>query len=200
MDDSTQVDAAHEEDSYLREKRLAEAALRRLCLGAELVGLWWPGFPSNITLEIGDNPFKSKDPHYARYNRKRPHGSVWLGVADRWAVLAAAPPMSATEEQAVAEQLPEQRTASHLYQLIDLRDETIVAIRLGVAVAHLIVEFASGRALFALGDHPRFESWELSLGAAWDVNTDSGWQLISLPGGDIAVWAPDDFDPNFDAP
>jgi hypothetical protein len=25
------------------------------------------------------------------------------------------------------------------------------------------------------------------------------WLLVNTPGGDIAIWTPDDFDPNFDA-
>ena len=121
-------------------------------------------------------------------------------IENKWAMLEQEPPADAEHEQTIADALPEMRTDIHLGQLAALQDDPIVSIRLGVTFGHLIVQFASGRCLFIQGNHELFESWEIRITppkALRDPN--SQWFLVNTPGGDVCMWTPRDFDPNFDA-
>lgn len=185
--------------AYVRDKRLADAVLRRLCLSAEIVGIRLPGFPNITTLEVGDNPYNKSESAVDLYTRQRPRGEVWIKIEGRWAVLASAPAPSLEQEQTAAQELPQEATDEQLRQLLTLREDRIVEIRLGAIAAHLIMRFASGRALFVSGDHRAYESWQLGLTPAQSVASENMWLLVDMPGGDIAIWTPDTFDPNFDA-
>ena len=184
---------------YKRDKPIAEAMLRRLCLGAEIIGVFWDGFPGITKLTIVDNAFvrAKKLPQFAVYAKQRPSYKSLLMTEYRWAVLATAPEPSTEQEQAVAESLPETTTNLQLTQLATLHSDPIVEVRLGVSVGHLILVFDSGRCLFVHGDAGPYEAWELRLMAPYDPK--SMWLLVNTPGGDIAIWTPDDFDPYFDA-
>ncbi len=182
---------------YERDKPIAEAMLRRLCLGAEIVGVFWDGFPGITKLIIDDNRFveAKKLLQYAAYVKHRPAYESMLMIEDKWTILATVPEASAEQEQAIAEVLPEHANDQQLTKLAALHRDPIVEVRLGISVGHLILVFDSGQCFFVNGDHEMYESWEITAMSP----PENKWLLVNTTGGNIAIWTPDDFDPNFDA-
>lgn len=199
-DSGDSVTTSSSGSTYERDRPYAEAMLRRLCLGAEIAGVYWSGFPDVLTLYIDDSLFPDKEARdrFSHYQNLRP-GECWLMLEHKWAVLDAMPFADAEHEQAAADSLPEAITYSHLGELASLHDQSIVAIRLGIAVGHLMLQFDSGRCLFIHGDHGMYEAWEIRVTPAREhPDPEKRWLLVNIPGGDVAIWTPDDFDPNFD--
>ncbi len=194
--------ASRPSNGYEQDKFVAEAMLRRLCLGTEVLGAQWPGFPSSISLIIEDNPYVNvkKLPQYAQYATIRPIGHCVLGISNGASVLDSMPEATIEGEQAIAAIVPRTMTDAHLAQLSSLHSDPIVAIRLGVDVAHLIIQFDSGRCLFVKGDHPMYESWQMRVVPPDELyDPAKQWLLVNMPGGGVCMWTPADFDPNFDA-
>lgn len=190
---------ARASEDYVQDRLVAEAALRRLCLGAEVVGMYWDWFPQGASLLIKDGPRPRHDPRYARYITTRPYGTLSIGIGDQWTMLTAMPAPDARVEHAIADAVPASLPDEALQQLVQLRAQTITSIRLGIAVAHLLISFASGQVLFVHGDDPDHESWQASLDRIDISDPERHWMLINTPGGEISLWTPDDFDPYFDA-
>ncbi|HKW21782.1 MAG TPA: hypothetical protein VJO13_10430 [Ktedonobacterales bacterium] len=185
-----------------QDKPVAEAMLRRLCLGAEIVAVYWDGFPGITKLMIADNDWVSAKrlPQFATYAKQRPPNEALLMIEHRWAVLANPPEASVDQEQAVAEALSEPATDLQLAELAMLHGDPIIEVRLGVGVGHLILLFDSGRCLFVHGDHGPYEAWEIRVMLPDGLNDpENKWLLVNTPGGDVCMWTPKDFDPNFDA-
>jgi len=187
---------------YAQDKLVAEAMLRQACLGAQIVGMKWDGFPNITKLHIQDNVYVSakKLPQYVLYEKHRPLGQCWLMIEDKWAVLEEAPPADAEYEQTTADALPEMRTDQDIAKLATVHGDPIVEVRLGITFGHLIVQFDSGRCLFIQGNHELFESWEIRITPPKELrDPNSQWFLVNTPGGDVCMWTPGAFDPNFDA-
>ncbi len=194
--------ASRQMSGFDQDKPIAEAILRRLCLGAEIVAVFRDGFPGVTKLMIDDNDFAraKKLPHFAAYAKHRPWYESLLMIEYRWAVLANAPEASAEQEQAIAGALPEPATDLQLAELATLHGDPIVEVRLGTSLGHLILQFDSGRCLFIHGDAGPYEAWEIRVMSPDGLNdTENRWLLVNTPGGDVCMWTPDDFDPNFDA-
>lgn len=187
---------------FEQDKPVAEAMLRRLCLGSEIVGVFWDGFPGITKLMLADNPWAKakKLPKYAAYAKQRPSDECLLMIEYRWAVLETAPKAFSEQEQVIASALPEPAIDLQLAELAKLHGDPIVEVRLGVSVGHLILVFDSGRCLFVHGDHGMFEAWEIRVTSPDGLNDpENKWFLVNTPGGDVCMWTPSDFDPNFDA-
>ncbi len=190
--------SARVSQGYDQDRRVGEAVLRRLCLGAELVGMRWDSFPRGVSLLIDDTTRSKEDPRYRQYSSQRPYGLLGIRVDGKWGLLESMPAAGASDERDIAEKLSENPTDVSLSQLMHVRTHPITEIRLGMAAAHLIVGFASGQVLFIQGDHPFHESWQVHLYQTITVDPDRLWMVVNTPGGDISIWTPSDFDPNFD--
>ncbi|MGH2514596.1 MAG: hypothetical protein ACRDHP_02985 [Ktedonobacterales bacterium] len=190
--------------NYVRDKKYAEAVLRRLCLGAEILGIEFAGYPDAMNITVGDNLYKrggntESDSQYLLYQSQRPGGQARLTIEGHWSVVPALPLPSAEGERSIVESLPSIATDEQLHQLLTLRAERIVTVRLGVQAAHLLLCFESGRSLIVRGDD-LYESWQLVLTVMETKKQASEfWLLVDMPGGDIAIWTPDTFNPDFDA-
>ena len=156
------------------DKALAEAVLRRLCVGAQIDGI---RFGPILQLLITDHTG----------TRLPVAGQVYLNLGARWQIFAYRQPVLPRGEDA----LPEFDAAEELRLLCELRDAEVERVELATDAPDLVLTFTDGRVLFVNGRHDRYESWQLGVAFA---GQDEPWLVVACPGGGVAVWAPSDFD------
>lgn len=119
---------------YAKDRVKAAAALRRLCLGAEVVGVRWDFFPEEVSLYIDDTARARTDPTYRAYlayTKTRPYGILGISIGSTWTILDQLPAADAEEEQAIAAGLGETLSEESLHHLMRLRTQPITTLRLG---------------------------------------------------------------------
>jgi len=154
------------------DKRLAELVLRRMCVGGHIDGIrFGPVLQILIahTNHSNDEPIK---------------GQVYLNLASSWKVFDSRPSSFPNGE----EELPEISAEEEIREIIKLRERTIVDADLADHEPHLILTLDDGRIVFVNGKHERYECWQMGVAFSGDV-----WQVVACPGGDVAVWAPENF-------
>jgi hypothetical protein len=156
------------------DKSLAEAVLRRLCVGARVDGIRFGVIPQLLITDPGSG----KPPI---------QGQVYLNLGSNWQVFPERPLSFPVGEGAV----PELEEAEELRQLCELREAEIVAAELAVDAPDLILTFADGRVFFLSGRHDDYEMWELGVAFAPGPR----FLVVACPGSDVAVWSPPGFDP-----
>lgn len=152
------------------DKALAEAVIRRLCVGAQVAGI---GFGPSLQLLLSDQP--------------PIRGQVYLNLESTWTVYAERP---AAFPPAGGELL-EYSEEEAIRRLCDLREAVIRDAELAEDAPDLILTFEDGRVFFLNGRDDAYETWQLGVAFARD---DPPWLVVACPGGEVAVWAPRSFD------
>jgi hypothetical protein len=155
----------------LQNKYLAEAALRHLLLGARVNGI---RFGPNLQLLI------------EKSNKILLQGQIYLSLESRWALWSTAPENLPIHEDDIPA-LPVEEALKTLY---GLREQVIIDVQLGEPSPHLILTLASGYIFFVNGKHDLYECWQVGVSME---RPEKGWMIVSCPGDDIAIWAPQQF-------
>jgi hypothetical protein len=151
-------------------KYLAEAALQHLLLGAQVNGI---RFEPNLQLLI------------KKSNKILLQGQIYLSLESRWTLCSTPEKLPAYEDD-----IPIRSVEEELKTLFELREQIIVDVQLGELSPHLMLRLASGYTFFINGTHDCYECWQV--GVSMDRPQES-WRIVSCPGDDIAVWAPQQF-------
>jgi hypothetical protein len=154
-----------------QDKYLAEAALRHLLLGARVNGI---RFGPNLQLLI------------KKSNKILLKGQIYLSLESRWMLWSTTPEQLPAHE----DDIPELSIEVALKTLYGLREQVIIDVQLGELSPHLILTLASGHTLFINGKDDLYECWQV--GVSIDRPQES-WRIVSCPGDDMAVWAPQQF-------
>ena len=154
----------------------AEALLRRLCLGVEIIGVRW--FAGNVTV-ILSRVAQESDPPADRIA----FDELLLTVESRWCVFPSRPERLPDSE----EELPAPSLEERVAALACLTGQPIVDATLGAQCPHLVLTFASGSIFFLNGHHERYETWNLST-----VGAPSGQDclIVAVPGDEVAFTDP----------
>jgi hypothetical protein len=154
-----------------QDKYLAEAALRHLLLGARVNGI---RFGPNLQLLI------------KKSNKILLKGQIYLSLESRWMLWSTTPEQLPAHE----DDIPELSIEVALKTLYGLREQVIIDVQLGELSPHLILTLASGHTLFINGKDDLYECWQVGVSTE---KPEEGWMIVSCPGDDIAVWAPQQF-------
>jgi hypothetical protein len=154
-----------------QDKYLAEAALRHLLLGAQVNGI---RFGPNLQLLI------------KKSNKILLQGQIYLDLASRWMLWSTAPENLPIHEA----DIPPLAIEEVLNTLYRLREQVIIDVQLGELSPHLILTLASGYTFFMNGKHDLYECWQVGVSME---RPEEGWMIVSCPGDDIAIWAPQQF-------
>jgi hypothetical protein len=152
-------------------KYLAEAALRHLLLGAHVNGI---RFGPNLQLLI------------KKSNKILLQGQIYLSLESRWMLWSTAPENLPADE----DDIPVLSVEEELKTLYGLREQVIINVQLGELSPHLILTLASGYTFFTNGKHDLYECWQVGVSTKC---SEECWMIVSCPGDDIAVWAPQRF-------
>ena len=155
----------------LQNRYLAEAALRHLLLEAQVEGI---RFTPNLQLLIK----KSK--------KTLLQGQIYLSLESRWMLWSTEPEKLPAHE----DDIPELSIEEELKTLYALREQVITDVQLGELSPHLTLTLASGHILFMNGKHDLYECWQVGVSRE---RPEESWMIVSCPGDDIAVWAPQQF-------
>jgi hypothetical protein len=150
---------------------LAEAVLRHLLLDARVNGI---RFGPNLQLLI------------EKSNKILLQGQIYLSLKSRWALWSTTPEKLPAHE----DDIPEVSIGKALKTLYGLREQVIIDVQLNEPSPHLILTLASGYTFFLNGKHDLYECWQV--GASME-KPEEGWMVVSCPGDDIAIWAPQQF-------
>ncbi len=88
------------------------------------------------------------------------------------------------------EKMDELDEEESIKRILEIRREEIVDISLGDTSPHLFITFKSGKVLFVNGYDKNFECWQAGDGEGYGGHE---WLIVAVPGNEIAVWAPKDF-------
>ncbi|MBJ7933027.1 hypothetical protein JDS81_27695 [Bacillus cereus group sp. N31] len=155
-----------------KEKEFAEKVLKHLCVGSQIDGI----------------RFRLNSPllYFMHYDGRDDADQLWLHCESRWTVYSKAPDTYPLSEKEI-----EIKTEEELLRaVIDIRREKVIDIQLGEVSPHLIITLESGKVLFVNGHHPDYECWQI--GDEGDY-CGKDWLIVAVPGDNIVVWAPDDF-------
>jgi hypothetical protein len=151
------------------EKSLAEAVLRRLCVGARIDGIRFGAIPQLLVTDHdgGQPPML---------------GQVYLNLGSTWTVFPERPPSFPVGEEA----LPDREEGEALRELCELRGAVIRDVELQHDAPDLALTFDDGRVFFMNGRHDHYEPWELGVAFA----PGERFLVVACPGNGIAIWAP----------
>jgi hypothetical protein len=153
-------------------KRIAEKALKFLCIGSVVEGINFYG----LKILLSEN----------NTNKDRIDGQIFINIESRFTIYDSELEFFPTKE----EELPE-LDWDESYQIIcKLRLKEIVDIKLGMTSPHLLIYFESGEILFIFGHHSKYESWQV--GTWYNTENDGNWEVIACPGDNLAIFAPED--------
>lgn len=157
----------------LKDKRIAEAVLKRLCQGAQIDGI---RFGPVLQILITDHS-----------STQAPiRGQIHLNLASSWALFESLPnPLPDHEDD-----LPDVPVEQQLQTICGIRELMITDIQLGETQPHLLLRLEDGRTLLVNGRHDMYECWQLGVAMG---NPQERWMVVATPGGGVAVWAPDSF-------
>ena len=155
-----------------RDKQLAEKVLGRLCVDGQIDGIrFGPVLQILIT-------------HINQPNHAPIKGQVYLNLGSGWKVFDSRPANFPDGE----DELPELSNVEQIQAIINVRERTIAKVELAESEPHLILTLDDGRVLFVNGKHDAYECWNIGVAFSSDM-----WQVIACPGGDVAIWAPNNF-------
>lgn len=158
----------------IEKRRFAEKALKHLLVGSQMDGIKFASEVSAISLT------------FTRYDRTEDDAFI-LTIETAWTVYDKVPLVYPSSEKEVPTHTEEQ----HFKHIWDVKRQKIVDVHLGHRSPHLIILFESGSVLFVNGHDPNYECWQL--GYHWG-GSDNEWFLVAVPGDDIAIWSPQDFE------
>lgn len=156
-----------------KDKRLAEAALERLCRGAQIGGI---RFGPVLQILIGDSDYEDKPLK----------GQVYLNLGSSWKVFEARPTSFPNGEN----ELPEASQDEQIQAIVSIRERVIKKVELGETEPHLILTLDDERIVFVNGKHDQYECWDV--GVAFD-GTEETWLVVACPDGGVAIWTPKTF-------
>jgi hypothetical protein len=157
-----------------KDKYLAETVLRHLLLGAHIEGI---RFGSKLQLLI-----QKSDKVLLR-------GQIYLNIESQWTLYSGVSENHSKQEECI----PALSIEEELKILCGLREQVIVDVHLGDLYSHLILTLASGDIFFLNGRHDLYECWQVGVSRVSMGRPDECWRVVSCPGGDIAIWAPQNF-------
>ena len=157
------------------DKALAEAVVRRLCVGAQIDGIRFG--PVLQLLITGHASGKPPVP-----------GQVYVNLGSTWQVFPLRPASFPEGEDA----LPDYVEDEALRILCELREAEIVSAALADDAPDLILTLSDGKVFFLNGRHEQYETWQLGVALG---RPDETWLVVACPGNEVAVWAPDSFTP-----
>lgn len=152
-------------------KLVAEKTLKYLCIGSEVEGIKFYG--TQLLFSESDA------------NKDRIDGQIYLNIESRFNIY----PSENFNIPSNEDELPEFNWAEAAKLLCELRLMKVKDVRLGLQVPNLFIYFDSGHVLFVFGHHSKYESWQL--GVLNNSNRLEHWDVIAVPGDNIAVWSPD---------
>lgn len=156
-----------------QDKKLAKAALERLCKGAQIGGI---RFGPVLQILIGDSDYEGKPLK----------GQVYLNLGSSWRAFETRPVSFPNGE----DELPEASQNEQIQAIVSVRERVIRKVELGETEPHLILTLDDERVIFVNGKHDQYECWDM--GVAFDGNEEM-WLVVACPSGGIAVWTPKDF-------
>jgi hypothetical protein len=154
-----------------RDRYLAEAALRHLLLGARINGVQF-GNSLQLLMKKSDKLLLN--------------GQIHLTVESPWMLCPATLESLSADEY----DIPALSVEEELKIIYGLREQVIMAVRLGELSPHLLLTLESGYTFFLNGKHDLYECWQVGVSMG---RPDECWMIVSCPGGEIAVWAPQKF-------
>ena len=156
----------------------SEAVLRRLCLGSSIVGAHWPtGFGLVLARLYRSDSSNVADP--IDYNH------LILTIETRWHVYTTRPDTFPRDDT----DLPCYSLPDSAALIANLANKKIIYAGLGLDYPHLELEFESGEVIFVNGRNEIYESWNIE---TINMTSQGAWQLIAMPGGETALFAPTD--------
>ena len=158
-----------------QERQRAIAALRYLCVGAQIVGL---RFAPTIHLLLDDVGIAAQPSR-----RSSLDGEASLRLESRWSVF---PSMAAVFPHEVSDLGPPS-VEEQLRLLCALRERVITALELGRTEHHMILTLDTGEVLFVNGHDERYECWELH---AFTTDSADPWLIVAGPGNRVDLSAP----------
>jgi hypothetical protein len=156
-----------------QDKKLAKAALERLCKGAQIGGI---RFGPVLQILIGDSDYEGKPLK----------GQVYLNLSSSWRVFETRPASFPNGE----DELSEASQDEQIQAIVSIRERVIRKVELGENEQHLILTLDDEQVIFVNGKHDRYECWDM--GVAFDGNEET-WLVVACPGGGIAIWTPKNF-------
>lgn len=154
-----------------RDRYLAEAALGHLLLGARINGV---RFGNSLQLLV-----EKSDKLLLR-------GQIHINIESPWMLYPTVLESLSADEH----DIPAFSAEEELMAIYGLREQVIVAVRLGEHSPHLFLTLASGHILFLNGKDDLYECWQVGVSMG---RRDECWMIVSCPGDEIAVWAPQKF-------
>jgi hypothetical protein len=113
-------------------------------------------------------------------------GQIYLNLASRWCVFNRKPSNFPKNEG----DIPKVNELEELLMIIELRNKTIINGTIFKETSGLILEFADGSIFYMHGTNEKYESWDA--GVAFNA-MDEHWQVISMPGGELAGMIPNKY-------
>ena len=152
---------------YVRDRPLAERALQRLSVGAQIDGIrFGPVLQLLITDHASDKP--------------PIRGQVYLNLASTWRIYPNRPEAFPRGESEIGELEADEA----FRQLCALREAVIAHAELGVDAPDLLLTFEDGRVFFLNGRHEQYEPWQLGVAYSREIGT----VVVACPGNEVAVW------------
>ncbi len=154
------------------DKVSAERLLKYICIGATVEGLSFYG-PKLLLTESETNSDRLRD------------GQIYITIESGFALL-----------RSKSDLLPSFDDLSKLHAtdackiLCELRLKKIIEVSIHEEIPHLLLTFETGEVLFISGHHEMYESWQA--GVYFDEVQANHWEIVACPGGELAIWGPDD--------
>ncbi len=162
-----------------KEKALAEAILRHLCIGRRICGLTFYAIPM-LTFDTDD-----------QHSGER---AAILTIEGPWALLDEIPADLTTIQWQDLDGSHDWRgrASAVAAAAVSLAWYRVVDARLADEVPHLLITFSNGQALCVHGHRDHYESWNIVSGRQSAGN----WFLVVAgPQDDLTIWTPDGFRP-----
>ncbi|UNL87452.1 hypothetical protein [Priestia koreensis] len=153
------------------DKFFAEKTLKHLFLGSQVDGMQF-GISPAVT-KIYFTNFEGSDDF---------GGQLYLNIESKWCLFDKPPEKYPSNEDEI-EDYSEDEEYSMIYKI---RRQKVINIQLGETTPHLFIILENGCTLFVNGFHDKYESWQA--GVQFD-----DWLVVSVPGDEIATWAPERF-------
>lgn len=158
-----------------KDKNFAERALKRLLIGSQLDGLQFGMGPGGARVS------------FTHYSMQEPD-MLWLNIEVRKIAVIT---NHEGQKSLIEENLKELDDENLFQLLLKNRREKVKDVWLGDESPHLYITFDSGKVLYVNGHDDNFECWQIG-----DQSGESGWDwlIVAVPGNDIAVWSPEEFE------
>ncbi|WP_051348783.1 hypothetical protein [Peribacillus kribbensis] len=148
--------------------------MKKVFIGSQLDGIKFGAGPGCTFL------------YFLHYKNQEPD-LMWLNIeVNKFIIL----PKNSGNLPKYNEKMDELDEEESIKRILEIRREEIVDISLGDTSPHLFITFKSGKVLFVNGYDKNFECWQAGDGEGYGGHE---WLIVAVPGNEIAVWAPKDF-------